>query len=576
MITVQLRRCLFGSVLIATTMAAVSAYGQLTSEVLRQHPPLSYPMWLKLRDNPEPMRDLMSPLPPPSSDPGWAPQTGPSSVPSGQTPTPTDPASPWQLLTNPMGLNASNPLLLTDGTVIVHISETPFWWRLTPDINGDYANGTWSQIASLPIGYAPRFFASAVLADGRVIVEGGEYNNPGGMVWTNLGAIYDPVANTWTPVSPPSGWANIGDAQSVVLPNGTFMLANALTTQQALLDEKNLTWTATGGGKFDINVEEGWTLLWDGNVLTVDAYFRTGTCDTNSERYLTRFGSWVTAGSTLQQLADCGSPNFSFEVGPQVLRPDGSVIAFGGTTSGIAHTAIFNSFRRRWKAGPDLPTVAGQNYTLADAPAALLPSGNVLFAASPGLFRPPTHFFEVEYGSNAIIQVADNSDAAHITSYQWNFLILPTGQILICETDFINIWIYNPSGNPNPDWAPVITAVSPFLRTGSTYRLHGLQLNGLSQGASYGDDVQAATNYPLVRIVNASTGHAFYARTFRHSTMGIGPEDEVTSTHFTVPAASDIEAGRSYLYVVANGIASEPVTVEISARHGFHVAESQE
>jgi hypothetical protein len=44
--------------------------------------------------------------------------------------------------------------------------------------------------------------------------------------------------------------------------------------------------------------------------------------------------------------------------------------------------------------------------------------------------------------------------------------------------------------------------------------------------------------------------------------MGIG--SHVASTHFTVPSASEIEAGRSYLYVVANGITSEPVTVFIS------------
>jgi hypothetical protein len=206
----------------------------------------------------------------------------------------------------------------------------------------------------------------------------------------------------------------------------------------------------------------------------------------------------------------------------------------------------------------------------------LLPSGNVLFAASPGLFSLPSHFFELEYRTNTIVQVADTSDAASITSYRWNFLVLPTGQILACETDFNNIWIYTPSGHPRRDWGPEITAVSPFLRTGSTHKLHGLQLNGLSQGAAYGDDVQAATNYPLVRIINAVTGHIFYARTFDHSTMGIGLEDDlVSSTHFTVPSASEIEAGRSYLYVVANGIASEPVTVFISPHRRFEEAEKR-
>ena len=68
------------------------------------------------------------------------------------------------------------------------------WWKLTPDINGSYVNGSWSQLASLASDYGPLFFGSAVLADGRVLVEGGEQNFSQ-YVWTNKGAIYDPIAN---------------------------------------------------------------------------------------------------------------------------------------------------------------------------------------------------------------------------------------------------------------------------------------------------------------------------------------------------------------------------------------------
>ena len=71
------------------------------------------------------------------------------------------------------------------------------------------------------------------------------------------GAIYDPLANTWTPVAPPAGWMTIGDAQSVVLANGAYMQANCCTTQAALLDPHTLTWTPTGSGKFNDNNEEG-------------------------------------------------------------------------------------------------------------------------------------------------------------------------------------------------------------------------------------------------------------------------------------------------------------------------------
>src|SRR5262249_54516697 len=157
--------------------------------------------------------------------------------------------------------------------------------------------------------------------------------------WTTKGAIYDPIGDTWSSVQPPSGWTTIGDAQSVVLANGTYMLADCCSKKQALLNPSTLTWTNTGTGKFDINDEEGWTLLPDGTVLAVDAYVGTGTCGTNTERYDPATGSWSSAGFTPSQLPDCNG-NRSFELGPQVLRPDGTVVAFGGTTTGTAHTAI--------------------------------------------------------------------------------------------------------------------------------------------------------------------------------------------------------------------------------------------
>ncbi len=65
---------------------------------------------------------------------------------------------------------------MTDGTVLAQGGNDSDWWKLTPDITGSYVNGTWTQVASLPSGYAPDAEASAVLADGRLLIEGGEYN----------------------------------------------------------------------------------------------------------------------------------------------------------------------------------------------------------------------------------------------------------------------------------------------------------------------------------------------------------------------------------------------------------------
>src|SRR5207253_3704068 len=108
------------------------------------------------------------------------------------------PSSPWQLLTNqPPVLDYTdcgpgNPILLTDGTVMLADNGCQEWWRLTPDAFGSYVNGTWTQLASLPDGYSPLYHATAVLSDGRVIIEGGEYNFSNGVfhaVWTDQGAI---------------------------------------------------------------------------------------------------------------------------------------------------------------------------------------------------------------------------------------------------------------------------------------------------------------------------------------------------------------------------------------------------
>ena len=105
--------------------------------------------------------------------------------PSGLKPFngPPGTVSPWTPLKNPPPFNTPGTMLLeSDGTVLVHdepdnnkIAATNKWFKLTPDAKGSYLDGTWSQIPSMPNNYAPLYFASAILPDGRMIVEGGEY-----------------------------------------------------------------------------------------------------------------------------------------------------------------------------------------------------------------------------------------------------------------------------------------------------------------------------------------------------------------------------------------------------------------
>ncbi|HZQ70751.1 MAG TPA: hypothetical protein VFA68_19645 [Terriglobales bacterium] len=451
----------------------------------------------------------------------------------------------WTPLTHQPTFNASTPLLLTDGTVFVQVYGKGGWWKLTPDINGSYLNGTWSQQATMPSGYGPLYYGSAVLRDGRVIVEGGEYNFLQ-QVETNKGAIYDPVANTWTSVNPPSGWGSIGDGPSVVLANGTYMQGDALSSREALLNASTLTWTTTGTGKADSNSEEGWNLLPSGMVLTIDANNNT----TKAEKYSPATGSWSSAGDTGVVLVDPGS----HEIGPAVLRPDGTLLATGAT----GHNAIFNTVTRTWSAAPDFPKNGSQQLDIADGPASLLPNGNVLCATSPGVFAPGTQFFEWD-GSSFIPEPA-TPNSANKSSYEGRMLLLPTGQVIFTDATK-DVEIYSPIGSPNPAWAPTITSAPTSVTRGMTYQVKGTQFNGLSQAEGYGDDSAAATNYPLVRITNQATGHVFYARTHNHSSMGVATGTRPVSTQFDVPVGA--ETGASNLEVVANGIASVPVTVTV-------------
>lgn len=472
----------------------------------------------------------------------------------------------WTAVTAPPPSAVAHMLLLTDGSVLVNSfffeTHADKWYRLIPDSTGSYINGTWHNAGSAPSGYNPLYFASAVLPSGEVVMIGGEYNN-GGSVWTTLGATYNPHTNTWASLAAPTGWTTVGDAQSVVLPNGKMMLANCCTKQEAILTSLSpVTWTTTGTGKFDINDEEGWTLLPSGNVLTADAYVGSYSASgTNSELYTTSTGTWASAGSTIKQLwdssASCGgSGSASYEEGPSVLRPDGTVIWTGANRCAAGHTAIYDTATATWAAGPDFAT----GLDIADGPAALLPDGNVLLDTAPGIFGSGTKFYEWDGASMNL--TADIPNASIDPSYYGNMVCLPSGQILF--TDFSSsVQVYTPSGTYQAAWQPTITRVAATLTHGTANnKISGTQFNGFSQCAAYGDDNQSATNWPLVRITNNASGNVVYARTHSFSTMGVATEATPVRAEFDVPAS--IGTGPSTLEVVTNGIPSAAVAVTIN------------
>jgi hypothetical protein len=448
-------------------------------------------------------------------------------------------------LVHPAPNGAFVEYLLTDGTVMVQGGSCSDWWKLTPTSSGSYVKGTWKQLASLPSGYTPYATAGAVLADGRLLVSGGEYSNCGGnFTLTNQSAIYDPKTNKWTMVAPPKGWYDIGDSPSTVLPNGLFLLGRKTNKDMATLDPATLKWTIISAtGKSDFNAEEGWTLMPNGTILTYDVKKNP-----NSEIYDPASKTWTSAGSTKANLQ--GPPaegcihyghNHVYcppgEVGPGILRPDGTVFATGafhtGATAG--HTAIYDPAKSGWTAGPDFPNgdAAGDSF------AALLPNGHVLVVGNSGTLY--------EFDGLKLTSTAEDSGS---------LLVLPTGEVLIG-----GFTAYTSTGKYQSGWAPKITAFPATVTRGSTYKISGQQFNGLSQALAFGDEFESATNYPLVRITNRGTGHVFYAKTHDHSTMGVATGKATVSTNFDVPAG--METGASSLVVVANGIPSKAVSVTV-------------
>ena len=469
-------------------------------------------------------------------------------------------AQSWHPVNTPAPLGVGSMLLLTDGRVLVHAEQAnaQIWFTLTPDNTGSYVNGTWKQVASMPAGYAPVFFGSAVLKNGNVIVEGGEYNN-GAAAWTTLGAMYNPVTNKWVSIAPPAGWSSIGDAQGMNLPNGKYMQASCCDTppKTALFNPGTKTWTPVGTGKFDVYDEEGWTLLPNGKVLTVDAYvFQYNAAGKQYELYNPATATWTHPGNTPVQLWDsCGTASTAtYEVGPAVLRPDGTVFATGANRCGAGHTAIYNASSGTWTTGPDFTGT-----DVADGPAALEINGNVLVMTSPGFGLTNSVFYE--WNGTSLFAIAGPPNAPFDSSFYGHFVELPTGQLLF--TDYsTDVEVFTPSGTYASAWRPTVVT-SPATVTHGTkgHKITGTQFTGLSEGAMYGDDYQSATNYPLVRIVNNATGHVSYCRTHNHSTMGVATGAKIVSTLFDVPAG--IELGASTLFVVANGIpsAGTPITV---------------
>ena len=133
--------------------------------------------------------------------------------------------------------------------------------------------------------------------------------------------------------------------------------------------------------------------------------------------------------------------------------------------------------------------------------------------------------------------------------------MLPTGQVLytISQIGDTQYYVYNPL-NPTPLAAAIPTITNISGPVSGVYTITGTNFGGINEGATYGDDWQMSTNFPLVRLVNGT--NVYYAKTTNWSTRAIQQGVLPTTVDFTLPAG--LPVGSYQLYVVVNGVPSAP------------------
>jgi hypothetical protein len=434
-------------------------------------------------------------------------------------------------------------LLLSDGSVMalnagngsndLEASST-LWYRLRPDIHGSYIHGTWTTLAHMHD--TRRFGASQVLPSGGVFIAGGEYGNGRGSAET-----YDPVADQWT-LAPDAGQM-FSDSVSEMLPDGTVMVAPVSATPSLtsiIYTGSSNSWS-TGAKYLGSQDEASWLKLPDQSILTIDK----GT--TNSERYIPAQNKWIADASVPVQLYSAAN-----ELGAALLLADGRAFFLGATGHTAFYTPSGSTAPGVWAAGPDLPNGQGTS----DAPAAMLATGNILCCvnAADDLGGEPTSFYEFDptvSGSAAYTAEPTPTGGTDDIIPDFNVLLdLPDGNVL-CSQFNNQLYVYQPTGTPVASGEPAITSVTP--NGDGAYTLGGMLLDGISEGAAFGDDLQMSTNRPIVRLTDGGS-NVYYARTYDWSSTDVMTGATPQTTRFTLPPG--LLSGTYSVIVSANGISS--------------------
>ena len=386
---------------------------------------------------------------------------------------------------NPL-VQVGTMLLLTDGTVMQTGNGGQYHEKLTPDATGSYVNGTWSSLefSSTPRGYE----ATNVLKDGCLLVLGGSTVGSAPSP-TNIGEIYNPLANTWTS-SAPFPESVFGNGPTTLLADGRVLAGSINTPNTYIYNPTTDSWSAGPTKLYGDNSDhEHWTKLPDGSILTVDVNGNPGEAQRLDQTTMT----WIDSGS-VPVVLQTGTDN----LGSGVLLPDGRVLQIGANSNTAIYTPSSTAGGTgSWSAGPVLPNglIGGQSFDgsgnvgseYGSLSAAMLTNGHVLMVAGHATQGTDTwHVLEFDPTAplnSSLTDVTPNIDGIGLLGFTSRMLVLPSGQVLsivpLSTGGPSQLYVYTPDGAPQAAWKPTITNV---VANGDHYTLTGTQLNGLSVG----------------------------------------------------------------------------------------------
>jgi hypothetical protein len=423
---------------------------------------------------------------------------------------------------------------------------------------------------------------SILLSSGKILV--------GDLVNANT-YIYNVASNSWSPTgtkvypdpSDEEGWTRTSEGTIV-----NYDLFQSIATNGSYAEKYNPKtglWsgispsdgTAEGTIPQLSSVTLGYELgpsirLQDGRVFEIGA-------TQHNAVYNPIGNTWAAAPDTIGTLNGIASP-FGADDAPGAILPNGHVIfaadagvsqftssgnitAGSAVITGIPSTAILQIY---WSVnGPGIPSgayivsVNSASSVTISSPVTATTSGDAI--SWGGTYSLPTELFEFDPVCNAIHQITSALPDANLPyegSYPTRMLILPTGQLLFSDSSS-QLWVYTSEDAPNPFLRPIVTNVN-YLG-GGKFRLSGLQLDGQSSGAAYGDDDQMDSNYPIIRMAD-SHGDVLYARTSNWSKIAVG-EDGLETVDFT--PNPEVTPGNYVLIVSGAGISSFPFPIEIKS-----------